>query len=52
MANNEPTTTLRDDRLKATIWEQPSENGSFYCVIFARGYQDDNGARLVTLGAP
>ena len=43
MANNRPTATLRDGRLKATIWKQSSENGDFYQVTFTRSYQDDAG---------
>lgn len=44
MANNKPTATLRDGRIKATIWKQSSEKGDFYRVNFTRGYQDETGA--------
>ena len=43
MANNKPTATLRDGRIKATIWKQDSEKGSFFRVNFTRSYKDEAG---------
>lgn len=43
MANNKPTATLRDGRIKATIWKQNSDNGDFFRVTFSRSYKDDAG---------
>ena len=43
MTNNKPTATLRDGPLKATIWKQNSEKGTFYRVNFTRGYRDKDG---------
>ncbi len=40
---NKPTATLRDGRIKATIWKQDSEKGGFFRVNFTRGYKDDAG---------
>ncbi len=38
--NNRPTDTLRDGALKATIWENTTEKGSFFSVEFTRTYKD------------
>ena len=43
MANNKPTATLRDGRIKATIWKQNSDKGDFFRVTFSRGYKDEAG---------
>ena len=43
MANDKPTDTLRDGRLKATIWKNAGESGNFYTVTFTRSYQDAAG---------
>lgn len=40
---HKPTATLRDGRIKATIWKNTGEKGTFYGVDFARGYQDAKG---------
>ena len=37
---NKPIDTLRDGSLKATIWKNASEKGSFYSVEFSRTYRD------------
>ncbi len=37
---NKPTATLRDGRIKATIWKQDSEKGGFFRVNFSRAYRD------------
>lgn len=41
--NNKPVDTIRDGDLKATIWKNLGENGSFYSVDFSRTYQDAQG---------
>ena len=38
---NKPIDTLRDGSLKATIWKNPSEKGSFYSVDISRTYKQD-----------
>ena len=43
MGSNKPTETLRDGQLKATIWEQQGEKGTFYRVTLLRSYTDDQG---------
>ena len=43
MANNKPTATLRDGRIKATIWKQNSDKGDFFRVTFSRSYKDEAG---------
>lgn len=43
MANNKSTETLRDGRLRATIWKNESEQGAFYSVSFTRSYTDADG---------
>lgn len=35
-----PVETLRDGALKAAIWKNESENGSFFAVTFARTYRN------------
>lgn len=37
---NKPADTIRDGKLKATIWRNESDNGTFYSVDFVRGYKD------------
>lgn len=41
--NNKPQATLRDGALKATIWKNQTENGTFYSVDLGRTYQDEQG---------
>lgn len=38
-----PVETLRDGRLKATIWENQNENGSYHSVSLAKTYEDKQG---------
>lgn len=38
-----PTKTLRDGALRATIWANESEKGTFYRTTLSRRYQDQNG---------
>ena len=36
-----PVEVLRDGALKATIWENEGENGTYFTTTFARTYQAD-----------
>ncbi len=38
---NYPIETIRDGSLKATIWENDSEKGSFFSVNISRTYKDE-----------
>ena len=38
--NKGPVETLRDGNLKATIWRNFGENGTFYSVEISRTYKD------------
>ncbi len=38
-----PIDTLRDGSIKAVIWKNQSEKGSFYSVDIIRTYKDDAG---------
>ena len=40
---NTPLETLRDGRLKATIWENEGESGKYHTVTLAKVYEDRNG---------
>tara|TARA_R110000851_G_scaffold162265_2_gene305961 strand:- start:490 stop:828 length:339 start_codon:yes stop_codon:yes gene_type:complete len=40
---NQPLETLRDGRLKATLWENESENGTYHTVTLAKVYEDKDG---------
>ncbi len=40
---NQPTETLRDGSLKATIWKNEGEKGAFFSVTLTRTYKDDAG---------
>lgn len=42
-ASRKPIHELRLGRLKAAIWENPTDNGVRYNVTFARLYKDDHG---------
>jgi len=42
--NNQPATTLRCGRIKATIWQNVSEKGPFFSTTFSRSFQDQSGA--------
>ncbi|MDH4082114.1 MAG: hypothetical protein OEV99_00010 [Nitrospira sp.] len=39
-----PATTLRCENIKATIWQNVSENGLFYATTFSRPFKDQSGA--------
>ncbi|MGR3804845.1 hypothetical protein [Marinibacterium profundimaris] len=41
--SNKPIETLRDSRLKASIWENASEKGPYYTVSLAKIYEDKDG---------
>ena len=40
---NTPIDTLRDGNIKATIWANFGEKGTFYTVDISRTYQDASG---------
>ena len=42
-AKRRPAQTIRYCRLKAAIWRQESDKGSWYSVTFARAYRDQEG---------
>jgi len=42
--NNGPADVLRDGNIKATIWKNERENGPSFNTIFARTWQDEQGA--------
>ena len=39
----EPAEVIRDGFLKASIWRNESEKGSYYATTFARTYRDEQG---------
>jgi hypothetical protein len=41
--NQKPVISLRDGRISASVFENPSEKGSFYSVVFQRLYTDLEG---------
>ena len=41
---NQPATTLRYGRIKATIWQNVSEKGPFFSTTFSRSFKDQSGA--------
>jgi hypothetical protein len=42
--NNKPANQLRCGNIKATIWENSSENGPFFSATFSRPFKDQSGA--------
>ena len=42
--NNKPANQLRCGNIKATIWENTSENGPFFSTTFSRPFKDLSGA--------
>ncbi len=42
--NNKPANQLRCGNIKATIWENVSENGPFFSTTFSRPFKDQSGA--------
>ncbi len=43
-SSKRPATTLRSGNIKATIWENVSEKGSFFATTFSRPFKDQSGA--------
>ena len=41
--NNNPANTLRCGTIKATIWQNVSENGPFFLTTFSRPFKDQSG---------
>ena len=41
--NNKPANTLRCGNIKATIWQNSSENGPFFATTFSRPFKDQSG---------
>jgi hypothetical protein len=41
--NNRPAETLYDGSMKATIWENTNEKGTFFTTRFTRCYRDEQG---------
>lgn len=41
--SKQPANTLRCGNIKATIWENTSEKGSFYATTFSRPFKDQAG---------
>ncbi len=42
--HNKPANTLRCGNIKATIWQNVSENGPFFTTTFSRPFKDQSGA--------
>ena len=42
--NNKPANQLRCGNIKATIWQNVSENGPFFSTTFTRPFKDQSGA--------
>jgi hypothetical protein len=40
---NKPMNTLRCGNIKATIWQNRSENGTFFSTTFSRPFKDQSG---------
>jgi len=43
MSSTPPTSVIRDGSLKATIWENNGEKGTYFTTTFAKTYRDQNG---------
>ena len=41
--SNAPVETFRDGRLKATVWENTGDNGTYHTVSLAKVYEDREG---------
>lgn len=41
--SNQPLETLRDGRLKATLWENQGESSTYHTVTLAKVYEDKEG---------
>ena len=42
-SSKRPATTLRCGNIKATIWQNVSENGPFFATTFSRPFKDQAG---------
>ena len=42
--NKKPANTLRCGNIKATIWQNTGEKGSFFSTTFSRPFKDQSGA--------
>lgn len=40
---NKPDLVVRDGSLKATVWNNRSDNGNYHTVTFAKTYEDQDG---------
>ncbi|MEO1405120.1 MAG: hypothetical protein AAFV54_01345 [Pseudomonadota bacterium] len=43
MSNSPPEDTIRDGKLKASIWRNESEKGPFFTTRLVRTYKDEDG---------
>ena len=43
-SSKRPATTLRCGNIKASIWQNVSEKGSFFSTTFSRPFKDQSGA--------
>lgn len=43
MSDKGPEDRIFDGNIKATIWKNDSENGSYFSTTFSRLYEDDKG---------
>jgi hypothetical protein len=43
-SNNKPANMLRCGNIRATIWQNVSEKGSFFATTFSRPFKDKSGA--------
>lgn len=43
-SSKRPATTLRCGNIKATIWQNVSENGPFFATTISRPFKDQSGA--------
>ena len=43
MANNKPIETIRHEGLKATIWDNSSDEGPFFTATLSRTFKDKDG---------
>lgn len=42
-SNKKPAAQLRDGNIKAAIWSNETEKGTYFSVNFSRTYRDENG---------
>lgn len=46
MSSTPPTSVIRDGSLKATIWENQGEKGTYFTTTFAKTYRDQASGEL------